>query len=99
MKAIIFNEEEDICRVEINNYKYNRIKQVDSYNGTFDVQETISFLPNNYDDVKDFIIQSGREINFMIYDEDDKVGMYQPSIEMDDVKEKITMIKIKTFWF
>jgi len=99
MKAIIFNEEEDICRVEINNYKYNRIKQVDGWNGTWDVQETISFLPNNYDDVKDFIIQSGREINFMIYDEDDKVGMYQPSIEMDDVKEKITMIKIKTFWF
>jgi hypothetical protein len=99
MKSIFFNEENEICKVKLNNYKYNKIKQVDSYNGVYDIQEEISFLPHNYNELKLFLIKSGREINFIIYGDEDKLSLYLPHIEFDDEKQKITLIKLNTYYF
>lgn len=99
MKAILFNEYKEMCKVLIDNYKYKKFKSYDVWNGVYDIQEELSFSPSNYYEVKKFIKSNSNEINFAIYDNGENFYLYQPYVEYDDELMRIIFFKIKTNHF
>ena len=96
MRAFIFNEEDNMISIMVDDYTYSIDRQNDYRNGCVLTQETIRFYVGNYRAIKLFIEESLNEVNIAIYD-DVNVILYQPEIEYNKKKSEITFIKVKTF--